>query len=112
MVCRAAGLNELFHFDTRSHVSNLLHEMIVLHLGRITYNTAEEFELGPDKELLEVGLLLVPLRGYGAHCWPQKGYCSWNVLKDASMNEKDYGSHYPVYLGSKQGALNVAMLTS
>lgn len=42
--------------------------MIVLHLGRITYNTADEFDLGPDKRLLEAGLLLVPLRGYNAHC--------------------------------------------
>lgn len=49
MVRRATGLNELFQFDTESRISNLLHEMIVLHLGRITYNTAEEIELGSMK---------------------------------------------------------------
>lgn len=80
--------DELFHFDTSSHFIILSHEMIVFHLGRITYTSADQFDLGPEKRLLEAGLLLVPLRGYAAQCWRRLGCCFWNVLEGTKHEDR------------------------
>lgn len=78
------AFDRLSQFDTSCEFIRLSQKMIVFHLGRISYDSADQFDTGPRKRRLEAGLLLIPGGGHPVQCWRRVGCCLWDILEDAT----------------------------